>query len=320
VNPPVSILLLTYNQEKYISQAIISVLNQNVNFEYEILIGEDCSTDKTREIVEGFAKNNPEKIKLFLSKDNIGPLRNEKQLIEQSKGKYLAFLEGDDYWTDVLKLQKQYDFMEAHPDYGLVHGDVDHYYENSGKTESRVNKLNGKKIPQGYIFNELLKPDPLFIKTATTFFRKDVIVNHFDYNLAVKENWPVTDLALWMDIAYNTKVYYFDEVFATYRLLNESASRTTSPEKKINFLKKLYELKQSYMNKYKCDETTRTNLEVDHYKNLIKMAYNLNNHSLAVESINILKAKGVKITVKEHLMLISTKNKSLRRLIEFIKD
>ncbi|MEI8136309.1 MAG: glycosyltransferase [Bacteroidota bacterium] len=315
----VSVLLLTYNQEKYIAQAINSVLDQKVDFDFEILIGEDCSTDRTREIAKEFALNNPEKIKLVISDRNVGPVKNEKRLVEAAKGKYLAFLEGDDFWTDPLKLQKQTEFLEKNPDYGLVHGDVNHFYENAGNTQKSVNKLTGKKIPQGNVFDYLLKPDPLFIKTATAFFRKELVTRHFDYELALSSNWPLTDLPLWMDITYHSKAHYFDEVFATYRLLNESASRTASPIKKYNYFKGLYKIKQIYLTKYNCSDKIKNELEEDYYRNLMKMAFNLNDNALAEESITYLKEKNHMITSKERLMLLSTKNKLLRRAIQFIK-
>lgn len=318
MTPSVSILLLTYNHKEFIGQAIDSVLEQKVNFDYEILIGDDCSTDGTCEIVDIYVKNYPNLIKTIRSKQNVGALRNEKRLMEDSIGKYIAFLEGDDFWVDPLKLQKQVNFLETNPDYGLVHADVDHYYENTGKTEKQVNKVNKIKIPQGNVFSDLLKPDPLFIKTATVCFRKELALKHFNYELAIKENWPLTDLPLWMDITYHSKTHYFDEVFATYRLLNESASRTQSPEKQTNYIKKLYALKLHYLKKYNCNDIMRSKLETDHFRNLIKMAFNLNDNTLAKESINALKEKGKQISMKEQIMFISTKNNSLRKFLKLM--
>ena len=139
MTPIVSLLLLTYNHSEFIAQAINSILEQKVNFDYEILIGDDCSSDGTCEIVDSYAKKYPNLIKTIRSEQNVGALRNEKRLMEASQGKYIAFLEGDDYWVDQFKLQKQVDFLEANPDYGLVHGDVNHYYQDSGKTLYKVN-------------------------------------------------------------------------------------------------------------------------------------------------------------------------------------
>lgn len=319
MNPLVSVLLLTYNHANSIKDAIESSVNQKANFLYEILIGDDCSTDTTLNIIKEYADKYPEKIKLISSTKNIGALKNEKRLIETSKGKYIAFLEGDDFWTDPLKLQKQVDFLESNPDYGLVHGDVNHYYENTGKTVFGVNKLDNIKIPVGFVFHELLKPNPLFIKTATSCFRKELLISHFSYDKAIQENWPLTDLPIWMDISFHSKVHYFDEVFATYRLLNESASRTSSPAKKYNYFKNLYKIKLIYLEKYNCNNKIKNELEEDYYRNLMKMAFLLNDNSLAKESYDFLKEKKLIISSKELLMLLSTKYYLLRQVIILFK-
>lgn len=317
--PLISVVVITYNHEKYISEAILSIINQNCSYKFEIIIGEDCSTDNTRKIVSDYALKFPEKIKLQLSLNNIGAVQNEYKCIQLAKGKYIAFCEGDDYWTDAFKLQKQIDFLEANPDYGLVHGDVNHYYENTGKTEFGVNKLDNIKIPVGFVFHELLKPNPLFIKTATSCFRKELLISHFSYDKAIQENWPLTDLPIWMDISFHSKVHYFDEVFATYRLLNESASRTSSPAKKYNYFKNLYKIKLIYLEKYNCNNKIKNELEEDYYRNLMKMAFLLNDNSLAKESYDFLKEKKLIISSKELLMLLSTKYYLLRQVIILFK-
>jgi glycosyltransferase involved in cell wall biosynthesis len=112
----VSVHMLAYNHEKYIAQAIESVLMQNVKFDYEIVIGDDCSTDATREIIEGFRVRYPEKIRLVTSATNVGMFKNSQRVFEACKGEYIAILEGDDYWTSADKLQKQVDFLDTHPE------------------------------------------------------------------------------------------------------------------------------------------------------------------------------------------------------------
>lgn len=120
--PKVSVLVLTYNHEKYISKALDSILMQNVNFNYEILIGDDASTDDTVAILKEYRKNYPDKIRLFLNKVNLGATRNAYNIFMNAKGNYLATCEGDDYWTDESKLQLQIDFLESHRDFvGCTH-------------------------------------------------------------------------------------------------------------------------------------------------------------------------------------------------------
>ena len=125
ITPFVSIWMLTYNQEKFIEQCVESVMNQQANFEYKLFIGEDVSTDNTREICKRLKKKFPNKIELFLNDRNLGVNLNAKKVLEEtfnSNAKYIALLEGDDYWTDPYKLQKQVDFLELNQDYiGVAH-------------------------------------------------------------------------------------------------------------------------------------------------------------------------------------------------------
>ena len=116
----ISILMPTYNHEKYISQAIESTLMQKTNFNYELLIHDDCSTDSTLSIARNYTEKHPDKIRLFTESENQGLLKSYKKLIENSKGKYLAILESDDFWIDENKLQIQVDFLEQNPDYAIT--------------------------------------------------------------------------------------------------------------------------------------------------------------------------------------------------------
>lgn len=133
MEPLVSVVTITYNHERYIAKCIEGVLMQRVAFPMEFIIGEDCSTDGTRAICEEYARKYPELIKLITSDSNIGYNPNELRAMKAARGKYIAYCEGDDFWTDPLKLQKQVDFMESHPDYSVCFHRCRHYYDKDGK-------------------------------------------------------------------------------------------------------------------------------------------------------------------------------------------
>ncbi len=127
-NPIVCISMLTYNHEKYIEQAIKSVIMQKTQYKYCLVIGEDASTDNTRKIVLEYAKTYPDKIIAILHDYNVGMVENVYAIRKFLVGKYIAILEGDDYWTDEYKLEKQISFLEKHPEYYAVahnHYEVD---------------------------------------------------------------------------------------------------------------------------------------------------------------------------------------------------
>lgn len=115
-NPLLSVVTVTYNHEPFIAKCIEGVLMQQVSFPIELVIGEDCSTDGTRRICQEYAEKYPDLIHLIISDSNVGGLANERRVMTAARGKYVAYCEGDDYWTDPLKLQKQVDFLESHPE------------------------------------------------------------------------------------------------------------------------------------------------------------------------------------------------------------
>jgi glycosyltransferase involved in cell wall biosynthesis len=123
--PLVSVHIITYNQASYIADALEGALRQQTDFGVEIVVGEDCSTDGTREIVLDYQRRHPERIRVITSERNVGIHANSRRTGEACRGKYLAFCEGDDYWTDSYKLQKQVDFLETHPGYSLCCHEVD---------------------------------------------------------------------------------------------------------------------------------------------------------------------------------------------------
>ena len=109
----VSVAMITYNHERFIAQAIESVLMQQTDFAVELVIGEDCSTDGTRAIVRDYGERYPERIRLLLPEHNLGMMPNFVATLKACRGQYVASVEGDDYWTDPHKLQKQVDFLES---------------------------------------------------------------------------------------------------------------------------------------------------------------------------------------------------------------
>ncbi len=123
--PVVSVTMTAYNHGKYIRQAVESVFAQKTNFDFEVIVGEDCSPapDKSREILLELKEKYGERLVLLLHEKNLGPRGNSRAIKEKVRGKYIAHLECDDYWTDPNKLQRQYDFLEAHPEYSACGAD-----------------------------------------------------------------------------------------------------------------------------------------------------------------------------------------------------
>jgi len=136
MKPLVSIICVTYNHEQFLKQTLDSFLMQEKTFPIEIILAEDCSTDNTRKICEGYTAKFPETIHFIYNDNNVGGTLNEARAIASARGKYLAFCEGDDYWTDPLKLQKQVEFMESHPDYSVCFTRYNKYFESIKRIEA----------------------------------------------------------------------------------------------------------------------------------------------------------------------------------------
>lgn len=164
-NITVSIFILTYNQEKFIAQAIESILMQRTNFHYQLVIGEDCSDDKTRLICDKYAEDYGNKIKLLPSPDkNTGLITNYMRTIKECDGKYIAICDGDDYWIDEYKLQKQVGFLESNPEYSIVYTRVRKFFPNGEFKESNATP---KKITTD--FEDLILDN--YIPSVTVLFK-----------------------------------------------------------------------------------------------------------------------------------------------------
>ena len=124
MTPLLSVCVRTYNQEHFVSDALESILRQKTSFDYEILVSDDYSSDKTQSILSDYKQRYPDRIKLILGDNNIGGPNNLRRVIEASSSKYLAFLDGDDYYIDDYKLQKQIEFLESHSDFAACFHNV----------------------------------------------------------------------------------------------------------------------------------------------------------------------------------------------------
>ncbi|MDD2495369.1 MAG: glycosyltransferase, partial [Tissierellia bacterium] len=200
MEPLVSICCLTYNHELYIRDTIEGFLIQKTTFPIEVLIHDDASTDKTAEIIKEYELKYPNLIKPIYQLENQyskGVSVSATYNFPRAKGKYIALCEGDDYWIDSLKLQKQVDFLEENQDYGLSHGNCNLYYQKSGKIVINANNqfLNLEPIKNANdLFHKLIKWEYI-IRTATVVFRKDLLEQIPKNSI----NFQMGDTPLWLD-------------------------------------------------------------------------------------------------------------------------
>ncbi|MEI9913715.1 MAG: glycosyltransferase [Candidatus Saccharibacteria bacterium] len=206
--PLVSIICLTYNQEDYLEQTLDSFLMQKTNFPFEVIIHDDASTDNTRKIIEKYDKANPGIFKPIYEKVNQyskGDTSFINRMYESALGKYVTDCEGDDFWTDPLKLQLQVDFLESHQDYSIVFHPVRIFYEGSNRKDSIFPK---DKDPKVFTLEELLKRN--YIQSCSMMYRKP------SYSGLEKNVMPMD----WYTHLYHAqfgKIGFINRVMAAYR-------------------------------------------------------------------------------------------------------
>ena len=211
----ISVCIPTYNHGQFIAQAIESALNQDVSFDFEILIGEDDSSDNTREIVKTYKERYPEKIRLFLNdRSNVIYIDgrptgrwNIMNLLANAKGEYVALLDGDDYWLSKRKLHSQVEFLDTHQDHSMCFHPV--YIHNPQGTK----EYRPKQIKSSYTLDDFLSRGS-FIATCSVVYRKE----HFEE----LPNWfrevHFADWALHAICAQHGPIGYMDELMGVYRM------------------------------------------------------------------------------------------------------
>lgn len=239
-NIMVSVSCLTFNHAPYIRQCLDGFLMQKTNFKFEVLIHDDASTDGTEEIIREYEKKHPDIIKPLYEETNqyvLGRRGSKTFNYPRAKGKYIALCEGDDYWTDPLKLQKQVDFLEANINYGLSNTDSDVFYQESGLFLKNYNKRKRLLNSSGSVTPEMILSGRYFIKTASVVVRKDIVLDYLqtDYYKNVGQYLQMGDTPLWTYTAIVSKIHYLPESTTVYRRSKGTISNSQSVMKNTQF-------------------------------------------------------------------------------------
>jgi glycosyltransferase involved in cell wall biosynthesis len=255
----VSVLMITYGHEKYIKQAIEGILMQECNFSIELLVADDCSPDKTESIVNQIIHNhiNGDWIKYTKHKQNKGMNANFVWAAAQCKGKYIALCEGDDYWTDPCKLQRQVDLLEQNDRTSMVFSNC------QVLVNGNINEIN-LKYPEYFSFSEYLQ---LYnaIPTCTMVFRR----NCFDLNdktIELLKKCPVGDFPLRFLIGDTGDFIFLSESTAVYRKHDGGVSNNFHNSKHYLGILRMYKELNAYFN-YKYDHFLGIHLQ-DTYERL----------------------------------------------------
>ena len=266
--PLVSVLCLAYNQENYIRQALESLLMQRTSFSFEIIVHDDASTDSTKEIIEEYALNFPHIIKPIFQKENkysvYGISFQYEYVYTAAKGKYIAMCAGDDFWIDPLKLQKQVDFLEEHPDYGLVH-------TRSTIFDESLNQFKGIRGFELNDFESLLTENT--ISALTVCLRRSLLNQYLE---VVKPQdhpkWTAEDFPTWLWFIQHSKIKYIEDITSVYRSRKNSISHVEDIYKRLIFSEGIYDIVDYYLSNYP-KVNSEKKLRARYYSNMISMYF-----------------------------------------------
>ena len=218
-----SVFVVTYNQEQYIRQCLDSIVMQQTNFDYEVIIGEDCSTDRTPQICDEYAEKYPF-IKVYHHPKNLGLVKNWEFVLNRCTGEYVAMIEGDDYWTNPKKLQTQVDYLEKHKDIALTFTSTQVAYEGGDVHNEHIfDHLTSRT----YLLEEIYKK--WSILSSTVVFRKSPI-----FPISYPKEIYINDTFTFMRIMQYGLAYCFAE-WTTYRRHASNLSRVDTPEASLRW-------------------------------------------------------------------------------------
>lgn len=243
-NPLVSVVCTNYNKGDWIREAIDSFLRQKTNFIYEVIIIDDKSTDKSPKIIKDYADKYPDKIRAFYNDDNLGITKTWIKICTKARGKYIARCDGDDYWVDDNKLQKQVDLLESNKDSKWCNTDFDIVNADGEITVKSAFENKIIKLADTYEKMFITKG---FTMASTWLVDRELMLS---INNELDQNAKDDTFNIQLDLFQETKLTYLPESTTAYRLINESDSHTVDIEKMKDRQQKLLDTQKEYIKKY----------------------------------------------------------------------
>jgi glycosyltransferase involved in cell wall biosynthesis len=318
ITPLVSVTVTAYQHVNYIKECLDGILMQKTNFEFEIIIGEDESTDGTRDLCIEYAVKYPEKVRLFLRDRKLSQYYENNKLIcrfngrwnrKSCRGKYIAWCDGDDYWTDPLKLQKQVDFLDVNEEYGLVYTEFDRYYQTSRKTEKDCFHNYLEIYPN--TFEDFLI-NTRFLAPVTWVYRKaslELIDFHY------KKDYVVGDLPILLTLSKYYKIGYINESTAVYRVLQYSDSHFKDYYNEYKFELGIFKIQIDFAIAFNVHQHNIFKIKNKFYPYMFTAACLVNDIEVKNDAYHFLKENKILTTKMEYLFHLS-RYSILRKIFE----
>lgn len=303
----ISVIVITYNQEKTIGRTLDSILMQKCHLPIEIELRDDCSNDTTDAVCKRYAEKYPSIIRYRQNKQNKGIIDNYFDTLLECRGKYIADCAGDDFWIDPLKLEKEVQILEKHPDVTLVHTAWNNYDEELGKVVSVSHSELKNEITDGHEMMEkvLMQNGISAVHLCTSLYRKEVFLNAYnDYPYFFKnKEYNTEDLQLIFFIAKAGNIAYIPTPTLNYSVNHISASNTLNEEKQFLFMEGINQLCWDLSQKFQI----KNKAIINHFKIKIFALYMHAFRSKNKELLNRAKQKQKEWEVDNDIKLVITK-------------
>lgn len=264
----VSIRCFTYNHEPYIRQCLEGFVMQKTNFRFEAVVHDDASTDGTAAIIREYAEKYPDIIKPIYETENQYSKHDGslKRIMDaHMRGKYIAICEGDDYWTDPYKLQKQVSYLESHLNCVLSHTGF-MYLKGDKLISSDLDREKIHRVPDNKIYYEILNNNYYRIQTCTALYRMSSYLDSISELDKVSSLFMMGDTPLWINLLRHGKVHYHDDVTSVYRFSENSATRQHTPVLFWKFAMSAAEMRLFYCYKLHLEVNQQSVLEKQYLK------------------------------------------------------
>lgn len=251
--PLVSVCMTAYNQEKYLVQAIESVLAQETSFGVELLLGEDCSQDSTPEICRAYAEKYPDRVRVITGPENVGMRANGRRLVDATRGRYIAMCDGDDWWIDPHKLEEQVAVLDADPGCGMCYTRARIWIEAEGRFEGLFPIQNAHVT-----FEELMRRNT--VPNCSSLSRRELLIRFYDEVRPEEKDWRTDDYPMWLWCSLHSRIHFIDHKLTAYRVLPVSDSHFLDCSQYLRYEENIMSIRRWFDDTF-CNSSHRRELD-----------------------------------------------------------
>ncbi|WP_339916985.1 glycosyltransferase family 2 protein [Yeosuana marina] len=305
-----SVHLITFNNEKHIEETLQSILKQKVDFNYEIVVGDDCSTDDTLKIINQYADEFPDLIYVEKNNEQLGILENFKITLDRCKGDYVFDIAGDDIFKSEYAFQKMVDVLKNNSSLGFVDSGFDKLYEESNR---RIIFSNKKALKSSKDLYKKMVQLGLIAPIGICFRRKH-LYQFVDFETYLKQKITIDDYPILVDLVMNTDFAFINESLHIYRVHDNSYSHKKSFENHVLLKNQMKNLFEYFSIKYRFDKNLIRTFNKNYFKELLFLCGYFENKELGKDAFDKIKTK----SIKDYIHYFASQNSFIRKLISIL--